>query len=229
VGIHTIFITNSKYFKKYVEELIKMSKQISIDRIIEATLDGIDESMSVYQKWSNGEWLWNAPEYLITVKIAENISNLDGNKYITLEDNVDYILDVSNAKNKGQVSELARTNGRSDIVLWWAGGKPRAIIEVKNSVFTLNNISKDIDRIEEVLKSKKLDTSLEFGLIAFYIDRNYKRGNAKENIQNKIHKIYKEIQEIYTDLSCKLFFREKDIFNNDNNAWSSVVFLLKVK
>ena len=48
-----------------------------------------------------------APEYLITVKIAENIANLDGNKYITLEDNVDYILDVSNAKTKGEISDLA--------------------------------------------------------------------------------------------------------------------------
>lgn len=206
-----------------------MSKAISIDKIIEATLDGIDKSMKIYQKWSGGEWLWNAPEYLITVKIAENIANLDGNKYITLEDNVDYILDVSNAKDKGQVSDLARTNGRSDIVLWWAGGTPRAIIEVKNAVFRLDKIAQDIDRIQEVLKSKKLDTSLQFGLIAFYIDRGYKNGNAKENIQKRICKIHSEIKEIYPDLSCELAFREKDIINNDNDAWSSVVFLLKVK
>ena len=206
-----------------------MSKAISIDKIIEATLDGIDESMKIYQKWSGGEWLWNAPEYLLTVKIAENIANLDGNKYITLEDNVDYILDVSNAKDKGQVSDLARTNGRSDIVLWWAGGTPRAIIEVKNAVFRLDKIAQDIDRIQEVLKSKKLDTSLQFGLIAFYIDRGYKNGNAKENIQKRIYKIHSEIKEIYPDLSCELAFREKDIINNNNDAWSSVVFLLKVK
>jgi hypothetical protein len=206
-----------------------MSKAISIEKIIEATLDGIDESMNIYQKWSGGEWLWNAPEYLITVKIAENIANLDGNKYITLEDNVDYILDVSNAKTKGQISDLARTNGRSDIVLWWAGGTPRAIIEVKNAVFRLDKISQDIDRIQEVLKSKKLDTSLQFGLIAFYIDRGYKSGNAKENIQKRIYKIYSEIKEAYPDLSCELSFREKDIIKNDNDAWSSVVFLLKVK
>ena len=206
-----------------------MSKAISIEKIIEATLDGIDESMNIYQKWSGGEWLWNAPEYLITVKIAENIANLDGNKYITLEDNVDYILDVSNAKTKGQISDLARTNGRSDIVLWWAGGTPRAIIEVKNAVFRLDKISQDIDRIQEVLKSKKLDTSLQFGLIAFYIDRGYKSGNAKENVKKRIYKIHSEIKEAYPDLSCELSFREKDIIKNDNDAWSSVVFLLKVK
>jgi len=206
-----------------------MSKAISINKIIESTLDGIDESMEVYQKWSGGEWLWNAPEYLITVKIAENIANLNGNKYITLEDNVDYILDLSNAKDKGQVSDLVRANGRSDIVLWWASGVPRAIIEVKNAVFRLDKIAQDIDRIQEVLKNKQLDNSLQFGLIAFYIDRGYKKGNATENIQKRIYKIYNEIKERYPDISCELSFREKEIINSDNDAWSSVVFLLKVK
>lgn len=206
-----------------------MSKAISINKIIESTLDGIDESMEVYQKWSGGEWLWNAPEYLITVKIAENIANLNGSKYITLEDNIDYILDISNAKNKGQVSDLARANGRSDIVLWWASGVPRAIIEVKNAVFRLDKIAQDIDRIQEVLKSEQLDNSLQFGLIAFYIDRGYKKGNAKENIQKRIYKIYNEIKEQYPDISCELAFREKEIIKSDNDAWSSVVFLLKVK
>jgi hypothetical protein len=38
-----------------------MSNAISMDKIIESTLNGIDESMSVYQEWSGGEWLWNAP------------------------------------------------------------------------------------------------------------------------------------------------------------------------
>ncbi|MEA1880285.1 MAG: hypothetical protein U9N11_06555 [Campylobacterota bacterium] len=205
-----------------------MSKAISIDKIIESTLDGIDESMEIYQKWSGGEWLWNAPEYLITVKIAENIAKINGSKYITLEDNVDYILDVSNAKNKGQVSDLARANGRSDIVLWWAGGTPRAIIEVKNAVFGLDKISQDIDRIQEVLKSEQLDTSLQFGLIAFYIDRGYKTGNAKENVQKRIYKIFNEIKEQYPDMFCKLDFRKKEIIKDDNDAWASVVFLLKV-
>ena len=206
-----------------------MSNAISIDKIIESTLDGIDESMEIYQKWSGGEWLWNAPEYLITVKIAENIANINGNKYITLEDNVDYILDASNDKDKGQVSDLARGNGRSDIVLWWASGTPRAIIEVKNAVFRLDKISKDIDRIQEVLKNEQLDTSLQFGLIAFYIDRGYKTGNAKENVQKRIYKIYNEIKEQYPEMSCRLAFREKEIINDNNDAWSSVVFLLKVK
>lgn len=206
-----------------------MSKAISIDKIIESTLDGIDESMNVYQEWSGGEWLWNAPEYLITVKIAENIAKTKTKKYITLEDNVDYVLNLSNAKGQGKVSEKTRTNGRSDIVLWWADGTPRAIIEVKNSVFRLDKISHDIERIREVLKRKKSNNTLQFGLIAFYIDREYKSGDAKEKIEKRIYQIYNEIKEQYSDISCELAFREKDIINDNQDAWASVVFLLKIK
>ena len=206
-----------------------MSRAISIDKITESALDGIDESMKLYQKWSGGEWLWNAPEYLITVKVAENIANINGNKYITLEDNVDYILDLANAKGQGRISEKIRKNGRSDIVLWWADGTPRAIIEVKNAVYKLDKITHDIDRIRNILKRKKSNSTIQFGLIAFYIDRNYKTGNAKEKVEDKIYKIKEDIVENYKDLTCELSFREKDIFKDDTNAWSSVVFLLKVK
>ena len=57
-----------------------MSKSISIKKLAEATLNGIDESMELYKKWSGGEWLCNAPEYLMTVKIAENIADHKGDK-----------------------------------------------------------------------------------------------------------------------------------------------------
>ena len=46
-----------------------MSKAISIEKIIEATLDGIDESMNIYQKWSGGEC------YEISSKINKEIND----------------------------------------------------------------------------------------------------------------------------------------------------------
>ena len=206
-----------------------MSNAISIDRIIKATLDGIDESMSIYQKWSGGEWLWNAPEYLLTIKIAENISKIKGSKFITLEDNVDYLLNLANAKGRGKISDKTRKNGRSDIVLWWANGTPRAIIEVKNSVYNQNKISNDINRIKAILKRKKSKSTLQFGLIAFYIDRKYKTKNAKENIENRIYEIFSEVKNKYPDITFRLYFRQKEIYEDNTSAWSSVVFLIKVK
>jgi len=202
-----------------------VSRAIPIETIIESTLDGIDESVKLYQEWSGGEWLWNAPEYLMTVKIAENISKIDGAKYITLEDNVKYVLDLSHMKGKGQASEKARTNGRSDIVFWYGNEKPRAIIEVKNAVFRLNNIVEDIERIKDVLEK----FTLQFGLIAFYMDRHYQKGKANQKIEENIYKIFEEIKEKYPKMTSELYFRKSQIIDDDTDAWSSVVILFKDK
>ena len=199
-----------------------MSKAISRERIVEACLDGIEESSKLYREWSGDEWLWNAPEYLITVKIADQISTIEGNKFITLEDNVDYILSEAKAKGRGRISEDIRANGRSDIVLWYANGFPRAIIEVKNSVYGIGKIEKDIVRIQDILNRKKNKSKIEFGIVTFYIDRGYKKGKAKSKVIKKIESIYKDID---SDM-CDLYYRVHSE-NDDLDAWGSVCILFK--
>ena len=199
-----------------------MSKAISRERIVEACLDGIEESSKLYREWSGDEWLWNAPEYLITVKIADQISTIEGNKFITLEDNVDYILSEAKAKGRGRISEDIRANGRSDIVLWYANGFPRAIIEVKNSVYGIGKIEKDIVRIQDILNRKKNKSKIEFGIVAFYIDRSYKKGNAKSKVIKKIKSIYEDID---SDM-CDLYYRVCSE-NDDLDAWGSVCILFR--
>ena len=204
-------------------------KKSSSDNIAHAILDGIDESMSSYEIWSGGEWLWNAPEYLMTVKISENIiKRVDEKKYITLEDNVDYILDIAGAKGRGKYSNRIRKNGRFDIVIWWENYTPRTIIEVKNDVFGIYRISNDIDRIRDVLKRKEEVSTIESAFMAFYISRHYKSGDAKRKVELQVRKIKKEIDSRYKDLHCSIYIREKDIYNNDMDAWASVVFELRI-
>jgi len=199
--------------------------EISKKNIIESTLNGIDESMNIYQEWSDGEWLWNAPEYFIVVKIAENISKLYGKKYITLEDNVETILNI--AKAKGSKSDVVRKNGRFDIVVWGERGRPRVIIEVKNSVYRKGKIEEDIRRIKEVLKRKKSKSTIEFGLIAFYVDRTYKTKNAKQKIEDKVNSLFEEIKEGNKDINFEIFFRGNEIIKDDTDAWASVVIVMQ--
>ena len=206
-----------------------MHKKTSTIQLIRAMLNGIDEAMKSYKKWSGGEWLWNAPEYLITVKILENIAKgVDEEEYITLEDNVDYILDIAGAKGRGKYSRNIRKNGRFDIVVWWEDCTPRTIIEVKNDVYGVNKILKDIDRIREVLKRKQKISTIQSAFIAFYINRQYKSGDAKNKIEQKAYKIKDDILTRYKDLQCTLHFRGNDTHNNDNDAWASVVLELKI-
>ena len=199
--------------------------EISKKNIIEYTLNGIDESMNIYQEWSDDEWLCNAPEYFIVVKIAENISKLYGIKYITLEDNVETILNI--AKAKGSKSNIERKTGRFDIVVWGKKGRPRVIIEVKNSVYRKGKIEEDIKRIKEVLKRKKSKSTIEFGLIAFYTSRTYKNKNAKQKLEEKIKLLLEEIKEDNNDISFKMFFRGNDIIKDDTDAWASAVILMQ--
>lgn len=205
-----------------------MSKSISIKKLAEATLNGIDESMELYKKWSGGEWLCNAPEYLITVKIAENIANYEGDELITMEDKVDYVLDLSEATEKGRKPNALRKNGRIDIVIWNKDETPRIIIEVKNNVYRLSKISKDIIRIYQMLKRNKNNSTLEYGIIAFYMSRHYERGNAKEKLKKQLTKIINDFKNEFDDISYDEKIGDIVELNDKKDAWVSVALVLKV-
>ena len=200
---------------------------ISMDEIVQSTLKGIIKSHKEYMKWSDGEWLWNAPEYFITVKIVEKIAKLEKSKFITLEDNVDYVLGHANAKGSGQIHPDIRKDGRFDIVLWWAGGTPRAVIEVKNGVNSYSKIESDIVRIKEVLKRKQEDSEIQFGLVAFYISQQYK-DSAETKLKKQIDHIFNEAKNaIGDDLKIRQYGQEYISCEDDTNVYCPVVFLIK--
>jgi len=104
--------------------------RVSKDEILKACINGIEKSFNEYLEWSYGEWLWNAPEYLLTVNIAKELWNIEKEaKFITLEDNIRYTLENANAKIKGKLANAVRSKGRSDIIFWWGKATPRGVIE----------------------------------------------------------------------------------------------------
>ena len=119
-----------------------MSKQISCDKIIKATLAGIKKSHIQYKTWSGGDWLWEAPEYLITITVANKISGLVGSKYITLENNTKSTISEAGGLGKGRLPRDLRERGKVDILLWWGNNKPRAVIEIKNFIYDKTNTKK---------------------------------------------------------------------------------------
>ena len=90
-----------------------MSKQISIDKIIKATLAGINKSQTQYETWSGGSWLWEAPEYLITINVANKIYDLVGSKYITLENNTKSTISEAGCLGKGRLPRDIREDRKS--------------------------------------------------------------------------------------------------------------------
>lgn len=124
-----------------------MPGQIPIQEIVSSTLDGIVQAQRSYDEWTEGDWLWNAPEYLLTTSIANKISKINGAKYIILENNAKEALDDAGAIGKGKLNSKIRATGRFDVALWWGNYKPRAIIEVKNQISQLKHIKSDLQRI----------------------------------------------------------------------------------
>lgn len=203
--------------------------KISMNEVVDATLLGIEKSYFEYKCWSADEWLWRAPEYFLTVNIAKEIWNLNGPKYITLEDNIKDTLHSAESKIKGRLSQYMRSNGRADIILWWGNkGTPRAIIEVKHRVYKFTNIQEDLDRIIEVLKK---ESHLQFSITTFYMDKNYKTGNVFEKLERQILNIFEQSKEylaIYSKNLIPIIYY--NIHPEDNqNVWASVVILIKKK
>ena len=201
----------------------KMSK-ITHDEILDSCIKGIKTSFDEYSKWSGDELLCNAPEYLLTVNIAKSLWKIDKSKFITLEDSIRKTVKTAGAKVYKKDIEKIRVDGRSDIILWWAKGTPRGIIEVKNCVFNFNHIKDDLKRIIGILKKK---SDIELGVITFYIEKEYKNQNASQKIKNRINKKFiKQIEKIAKKEKLKTHKKYKKILNEETNSAFAVAIML---
>jgi len=205
--------------------------RISRDEILEACIDGIKKSFFEYQKWNDGEWLWNAPEYFLTVNIAKSLWKIKKHtKFVSLEDNVRDTLKNANSSKASKLKRRARPDGRSDIVFWWGGGTPRGIIEVKHAIYNKSHLQIDLDRIYELLKKK---SDLEFGVTTFYIDTNQKKGNASDKLEERIKKEF--IKNIAKETKKKGYkyrwIYEEILSDNDNQdaAYAVAIMICKTK
>ncbi len=190
--------------------------KITKNEILDACIIGINNSFKEYLKWSGGtDWLWKAPEYFLTVNIAKELWSIKNPaKFITLEDNIHSTLKEADAKIKGKIETKARANGRSDILFWWAKGTPRGIIEVKNGIYQKKHIQEDLDRIYAILKK---DSTIEFGVVTFYIDRHFTSGYATKKIETRIkEKFLEEIQKETHSKSLKMKKKTKQVIDNSD-------------
>ncbi len=206
-----------------------MPKSLSIDQIVAATLNGIGQSQRKYEKWSGGYWLWEGPEYLITINVAENIAKLSGAKYLTLEHSAVHTIEDAGGRGKVRLPRDIREHGKVDILLWWASDLPRAIIEIKNQLYSKHQYFKDIKRIKEFLKWNSTLSSIQFGLFAFY-DSAFDgvRKTAAEKIQDKIERVKENIQEILGD-NFDVLVKQSKTYQVDGDAWVAVCILIRLK
>lgn len=204
-----------------------MPAQISMDSIVETALTGVSKAQKKYVEWSGGQWLWQAPEYILTTYVAEELGKLTGAKYITLENGAKSALTDAGAAGKGRLHSAIRVNGRFDILFWWGDDRPRAVIELKNQISNIDaETKKDLKRISEVLKRKSEDSSFQFGLSVFYTSaKNNSTFLAKEIIEKRLKNIVNEAREILPKNTIKLY--SKKVCTEDDSAWVSAALLIR--
>ena len=206
-----------------------MPKQIPINKIVTATLSGIKKSHRQYEKWSGGFWLWNAPEYLITVNVANKIAEIGGPQFITLENGSRSMIEEAGARGRGRLPKDIREKGKVDILLWYGNDKPRAIIELKNFIYDYKQYEKDIKRIKESLKLNTNQSSLQFGLLG-YCDSAYdgKQKSASQKIKDKKIRIENRIKDILGK-DFQVSSESSKIYKNEESAWCAICILIKYK
>ncbi|MDE0056992.1 MAG: hypothetical protein OXI22_21940 [Defluviicoccus sp.] len=135
-----------------------------MDEVIDNVLKGIAKAQRDYQRWS-GYWLRDAPEYFLTTYIAREIASYGQQGYsVTLEDGVRGALDEAGGMGRGRPRDDLRPDGKFDILLWWANGTPRTVIEVKRQASRFRTIQRDVARICSVLDQAE---TIRNGLVAY--------------------------------------------------------------
>lgn len=195
-----------------------------MDDIANKTLAGISKAQREYEDWTGGYWLWEAPEYMVTTYIARQISTIsDRTFYLTLENNVrDGIRDAGGGK--GRPRNALRFNGKFDILLWWANGTPRAIIEVKNQVTGFSKIKDDVSRISAALSRQN---TIRCGFIAYYTSRRDSDGlSAKNYVKERAKGVASEVKKFTNENGMKFKRYSGKVVKDEDSAWT--VEVLKI-
>jgi hypothetical protein len=154
---------------------------------------GLKRAVKEHIELTNGQTdLSYAPEYFLTVNIAEELKCLSGVSII-LEESMGGADKLSGKKPEGW-----KRNRRYDIVVRRNDFSPYAAIEVKHRVYTVSErVIKDFKRISNAVNFKANGKSVfEMGIFVFYtvFDEN------NTNISQK----NETIMELYSNLEIKL-------------------------
>ena len=197
----------------------------TIPMVVDAVHNGISVAQEKYVSWSGGNWLWLAPEYLMTVAVAEELFVCGGAGYVTLEDSVRGTLANAGGVKAGAPKKSTRISGRCDIILWHGNGSPKAAIEIKNQISGFPTLKNDIARLEGMLEKKS--STLSYGVCGYSLSRGTSNTKAGfEKLESKISSINHGLSE-HGDLMPEFkYSHSTKISRHKQDAWCSGVLLI---
>ena len=160
-----------------------MRKFPSQDEIITSVIDGIKTAKSNYSHWSSDElYLSYAPEKFLTIHVSQEIAKLKNAPEIFIDATVADILRCSLAKRDGFKTFMKERYLTPDVLCLTLDERfehktdndsvSRVIMSLKNGVRNVQEDYKsDVEKICKMIdREKPEDSSLDYGLFAFYLD-----------------------------------------------------------
>ena len=198
-------------------------------KIINKALSGVVKAQEQYEYCSGGCWLWEAPEYLVTTYIAEQISEIeDSNYYVTVEHTVREAMNDAGGLGRGRPRHDLRIDGRFDILLW-DELMPSGVVEVKNQVARFSQLQSDVARICGVLAPQHAET-IQDGLIVFYTSICAK--GDEDGVVRILNERLDHIEEKTSHFvreRCRTFQTSKrsKVRQVEDSAWAAAVFHIR--
>ncbi|WP_414039521.1 hypothetical protein ACJU26_10040 [Acidithiobacillus sp. M4-SHS-6] len=205
------------------------------NKIANEIISAIEGAHHEYVKWSGGYWLWRAPEYFTTVRIADKLIKLKEISYIELEHGVRDALEIAGANGPGRRPKLLRVNGRFDILLYGekndAGDYlPMTAVEVKVRPWDHQKSDEDVCRLIELIKLRNRN-SIQFSVFAFHVSYdNGRRDKAGTRIKNFFKRIEGKTEETLTNSKYKNISKKiisGDIHVESTSAWCAGTMILQ--
>lgn len=207
-----------------------MSK-VSRDKLLDATIKGLNLAQEKYLLWSNDEQgVSTGAEYVLTTYVADEVFN-EYQDYLFVEKSIKEIIEDSDVSVDVNDNSLlfARVDGRADIALYKKDNKPKAIIELKNRVNRIKlGIQEDIKRVESLV----LNNVIEFGIIAFVTELEKNKEFQIEEFEKTIKKLMMQCKEQVPHLRYKYkyeIFEPEETIYNTHWSWASCAILFSKK
>lgn len=110
-------------------------------------LDSVRKANGLYEKMTDGYWLWHAPESFVQMVIAAEIYNkLDVCVYPECTP-LGFARDATKATHLGRPPHTNEQQ-RFDLVVWWKNQqRPRAIVEIKLTYASMTGVLSDANKL----------------------------------------------------------------------------------
>jgi len=216
-----------------------VSKFPTQENIINATIKGINQAKNNFLFWTNDRlYLSHAPAKMLSIHVAQEISKIKDAPEIFIDASISDILRCSLKDRSAFLNYMDKHSIKEDVFSITLDKRfkhknnndsiSKVIISVKNGIRNIKNeYTNEIEKICKMLNSsKEEESSLEYGIYAFYTDLPI---SARKKLQIRIPQIVQSFNKIVQKYpNLKSSFKDNGIHEiEDIGEWTIGVYLVE--